>query len=389
MFEGVNRIPAGHRLVKGANGKYALQEVGCDVGSRETTHADVWRALITTCSQLKGERVALASGGGLDSSLLAAALREAGVDFVVGTMVTPGLPESDESDWGEYLAKHFNVPHYPFDITRHLPFEDVSVFMRHPELGPALHPGISYEGSFFRHLRDRGFETIVGGWGADEFFSLSRGKWLLSEALRGNWRVVFAEARPRELHRVLRVTASTAAHHSGMTSHDRLPPVHPGRWAHILRQRDSSIPLGTEQVASHAWDLANHQIVRLQRFAEVKLFQPFKSRNVIRVRLGMRHGNVAHQSADKIVLRTLARPRLPSPLSERLKRQTFSAVVHLGWRKFVTGRDIFEKHLLMGERGWVDERRLRLAINIASDEGRISPLLFRTMSLEWWLRALV
>lgn len=348
----------------------------------------LWRVLVSAADTIpSGSRVVLASCGGLDSSVIGAALREAGCDFAVASMVAPGFSKTDESAWGEQLALCLNTPWLPFDMTEYLPFADLGAYQTEPEWGPHLHPGESYELAFFEELA-KDFDVVVGGWGADEIFSLRRDTLAQRSLRRGDWRTWLSCTRtPGRILGSIREFGAQAAWSAGLRA---ASSVHePLSWS--VRSRRAVPPSrrshDPEMLEGLGWELAQRTLARYRFRSGLSFVQPFKSTRMWELAFSTHPLRVAAPQADKIVLRQAARGRLTPSLAERPKDTSFDQVIRHGFMRHSDSIRELAKDPRLASLGWIDREAFFKAVSTAieRDGAGLAPL-WRTIATELWLR---
>ncbi len=192
LFEGVNQLPAAHRLVLGGGGvvverfwaprfEATVPDTREDVGERlrEAAFDAVERAAAGS------RRTAVRLSGGLDSATVAAALADrprSGREAVALSAVFPDNPETDESELIVATAARTGLP---VELLRR--DDDGSLLapaLRHIDrwhLPPATHNLFVWEPVMAR-ARALGVDAMLDGEGGDELFGLA--PYLIADRLR-------------------------------------------------------------------------------------------------------------------------------------------------------------------------------------------------------------
>lgn len=135
----------------------------------ESAAAHVADAVITAVASLASpdDRVLLELSGGLDSSIVAAAIAKAGRSARAVNLVTPG-PEGDERYYARLVADHCGIPLAEFRIDADIDLTAPAALTARPALPAMLGPVDAFFGAA---ARDNDAAAFISGTGGDSVFS--------------------------------------------------------------------------------------------------------------------------------------------------------------------------------------------------------------------------
>lgn len=371
----------------------------------DDAYAEAFRSLFSSVAAeyLPGGPVGITVSGGLDSTTLAATIRETSPETPLTAFCwqAPELPEADESALSEAVCRRLDLPRVAIRADLHWP------------LGTPLRP--SPDGPFHNVYTDLWEATYrrVAGTGTRCLFTGYSGDHLVGGnvfsypdlLLTGRWRRLLRELAAHRPHseiglaRILRhmvigpalrfvVPGPGRRPSSAPWLGERLRAVErpmaagadrwllPGRRQRLAALRDPLIPMiaaaANAQAAAHG----------------VELRHPWLDHRLVELAAALPATQTFAAGRRKIIVRNAMRGRLPDEVLDRPGKIYPSAIAERGLRERETAT---VEELLTGMRaarlGFVDERRLREAYRAYRERRSASALFWHALTLEAWLRA--
>jgi asparagine synthase (glutamine-hydrolysing) len=354
---------------------------------------------------LSGGDVGVTLSGGLDSTTVAAAVREASprTGLTAFTWTAPELPEADESEAVAAVCQQLGCGAATLAADQCWPLR-TEPGIRPERISPLFNLYADAWDATFRAVRERGIRVLFSGLSGDHLFGgdvFSYPDLLVT----GRWRKLVSEIREQSRHSelsaaaILRWMTLAPVANTYLPGWERertqpvpwlgealrretLPPppalprrLLPGRRERLRLLRDPLLPavasLLTRQAARHGIDF-RHPLLDHRMFefaAALPTAQSFSA--------GKR----------KLILRSAMRGRLPDSVLDRRGKTYSDAIARRGLRE----RERDKVWALMtdmraAQMGYVDERRLRTAYDDYLAGRSQSTLFWHSLTLEAWLR---
>jgi len=360
--------------------------------------------LLIVAEYTQEDEVGVTLSGGLDSTTVAAAIRESSPKTRVTAFswTAPELPEADESEAIAAVCLKLGCRAVSIAADRHWPLSSEPGI--EPEVATPLFNYYSEAwNETFRAARQRGVRVLFSGLSGDHLFGdtvfsypdlLLTGRW---------WRLVaeLLEHRrhsERSLAQIVRrfVLSPIADAYLPTRERNELKPVAwlgprlrhesiegpsisrrllPGRRGRLKLLRDPWIGTVASHTTRHA---ARHGIDYRHPLLDHRLFEFAAS---------LPSTQTFSDGRQKVILRNAMRGRLPVAVLDRRDRTYPIAIAHRGLRE----REQAKVWALMtdmraAQMGFVDERRLRAAYTDYLAGGDEGALFWHTITLEAWLR---
>jgi asparagine synthase (glutamine-hydrolysing) len=414
LFEGVRKLPAGHRLRVTADGRTSLEHYWSIPDAHRSRMADgeavdaVEGALERSVAAAMVSDVPLGAylSGGLDSSLIVALMSKAGGAGVSTFAAGFGDPRADELPWARQVSDLLHTDHHEVDVTAD---DFAQLWPRLTWLRDAPVSEASDVAVFRLAEEARKHVTVVlSGEGSDELFA-GYPKYKVAPMLAplgrvpAGLRVPVVDALQRRLPPVAaraRIALRTLA---GATEQDRIDSWFAPFTAAERRALTRGLPAHPRGPAQEGGDLVRRMLAadcaswlpdnllergdRMSLGASLELRPPFLDHHLVELAFGLPSSVKVRRGVTKWVVKQVASRYLPDAVVHRRKvgfRVPIDAwfrggLQDMSW-DLLTAPDALASTLL--DRKTVRQLLERHRSGAADEQARIWPLL----SLEVWHR---
>jgi len=347
----------------------------------------------------------LTLSGGLDSTTVAAAVREASpqTGLTAFTWTAPELPEADESEPASAVCRQLGCHAVTLAADRHWPLRTEPGIRPEPAT-PFFNLYTDLWDATLRAVREHGIRVLFSGLSGDHLFGgdvFSYPDLLLT----GRWRRLASEIRTQRRHsdlsaaailRWMTIAPIANAYLPGW-ERDSSPPV---AWlGERLRQE---MPLEPSEPPRRLLP-GRRQRLRLLRDPLLPVIASLLTRQAARHGIELRHPLLDHRLFDfaaalpttqtfsagkrKMILRNAMRDRLPETVIDRRGKIYPADVASRGLRERERAKVWgLVTNMRAAQMGFVDERRLRETYDDYLAGRNQSSLFWHTLTLEAWLR---
>jgi asparagine synthase (glutamine-hydrolysing) len=354
-------------------------------------------------------QAAIALSGGLDSTSLAAALRQAAPEYslVALSWITPELPESDESSLSTLTSRFLEIPSLPIRADLHWTMQSPEGICTH-QATPRYNIYTDTWEKTFRVAGGNGSGIIFSGNSGDHLFGgnvfaypdlLLSGHWLeLARQIRRHRERSSTGLSLSQVIRRMLLAPIWQAYTPGWSLHPTPPPAWlqpayhelysnnlarrqarrwmlPGRLGRLRMLSHPSLPYSVEAVNRHAEDFG------------IEYRHPLLDHRLIEFALSLPTDQTFRAGQRKVILRNAMRGLLPAEVLSQEAKVYPIAIAHRGLREREQAK-VWRliTNMRAAEMGFVDEIKLRQAYQDYLDKKTDDTLFWHTLTLEDWLR---
>ena len=352
-----------------------------------------------------GGEAGVTLSGGLDSTTVAAAVREAAprTGLTAFTWTAPELPEADESVAAAAVCRQLDCRTITISADRHWPLRS-EPGIRPERATPFFNFFTDLWDATFSAAREQGVRVLFSGLSGDHLFGgdvFSYPDLLLT----GRWRRLAAEVGEQRRHSELGATAilrwmalaPVANAYLPGRERDRSRPM-PWLGEALRQERPPTAPPLSRRLLP-----GRRERLRLLRDPLLREIAALLTRQATRHGIELRHPLLDHRLFDfaaalptaqsfaagkrKMILRHAMHGRLPAAVLDRRDKTYMAAIVRRGLRE--RGRAkvwALTTDMRAAQMGYVDQRRLRDAYTDYLMGRTESTRFWHTLTLEAWLR---
>jgi asparagine synthase (glutamine-hydrolysing) len=353
-----------------------------------------------------GAEVGVTLSGGLDSTTVAAAVREAAprTGLTAFTWTAPELPEADESVAAAAVCRQLDCRTITIPADRHWPLRS-EPGIRPERVTPFFNFFTDLWDATFSAAREQGVRVLFSGLSGDHLFGgdvFSYPDLLLT----GRWRRLAAEVGEQQRHSALSASAILRwmalapvanAYLPGL-ERDRSRPPLPWLGEALRQERPPAPPPLSRRLLP-----GRRERLRLLRDPLLREIAALLTRQAARHGIELRHPLLDHRLFDfaaalptaqsfaagkrKMILRHAMRSRLPAAVLDRRDKTYMAAIVRRGLRERERAKVwALTTDMRAVQMGYVDQRRLRDAYTDYLMGRTESTRFWHTLTLEAWLR---